>query len=187
MYQSTFLVNRQMITDPTQINKALSRYSSIDGEAFNNFFYRLEWYRIGISIPMLVYSKKMPSFQLVPECQLNHTEELAVLPQDLKEVKFKIFIIPYKQASKNEDLDFDFIQNWFQKKIKTVAEIIEAEFGPNNRIYYKSNSNSQKMNQIQSYSLRGKLKVLDSTKLEEIRQLPLGYYQELGCGLLLLE
>ena len=176
-----------MITEPSQIMTSLSLYKDNDGNKFENFFYRLEWYRIGISIPMDLYSAKMPVFQLRPECQLTHSEKLQELPKDLDEGYFKIFIIPYKTATKNEDLDSDFINNWFKKQIKGAASVIESEFGPNNRLYYKKRPDDKELSQIQSYSLKGKLKVIDSQKLELIRSKPLGYYKELGCGLLLLD
>ena len=102
MYHSTFLVNRQMITEVSQIKSSLERYLSKDGGPIKGFFYRLEWYKIGISIPMDVYSEKMPIFQLRPECQLTHSEELLKLPLDSDEINFKLFAIPYKTAEKNE-------------------------------------------------------------------------------------
>ena len=100
MYHSTFLVNRQMITDLSQIMTSLSLYKDNDGNKFENFFYRLEWYRIGISIPMDLYSEKMPAFQLRPECQLTHSEKLQELPQDSDEIYFKIFIRIFHNAQK---------------------------------------------------------------------------------------
>ena len=176
-----------MITDQSQIETSLSLYKNTDGNQFKDFFYRLEWYRIGISIPMDLYSEEMPVFQLRPECQLTHSEKLQDLPKDIDEIYFRIFIIPYKVASKNEDLDLDIINNWFKKQIKGAATLIESELGPNNRIYYKKNPDDKELSQIQSYSLKGKLKVIDVKKLEKIRSKPLGYYKELGCGLLLLD
>ena len=176
-----------MITDASQIKEALCRYSSTDGKPMGNFFYRLEWYRIGISVSMEVYSSEMPAFQLRPECQLTKTEILPELPDDLEEINFKIFVIPYKNAVKNEDLELDTLNSWLQKKLKGAATIINSEFGANNRIYYKAKPDATNLKQIQSYSLKGKLKCLDVNKLESIRQKPLGYYDDLGCGLLLLE
>lgn len=187
MYHSTFLVNRQMITDPGQIKSALMKYSSTDGTTFSDFFYRLEWYRIGISIPMDVYSTKEPLLKLVPECQLTGTGMLEDLSPDTDVYDFKIFIIPYKNTDKNEDLDHSFINSWLQKKLGNNAKIIESELGPNNRIYYKTNPTDAIMEQIQSYTLRGKLKCKNLKKLDEIRQKPIGYYHELGCGLLMIE
>ena len=187
MYHSTFLVNRQMITEPSQIKSSLERYLSKEGGPIKGFFYRLEWYRIGISIPMDVYSEKMPLFQLRPECQLTHSEKLSKLTSDVDEIKFKLFAIPYKRVEKNEDLDLEFFKKWFQKKIKGVASLVSLELGPNNRIYYKQKPNDTSLSQIQSYSLKGVLKCIDVEKLEALRQKPLGYYDNLGCGLLMLE
>ena len=187
MYHSTYLVNRQMITDPSQVKTALSQYLSADGEKMTNFFYRLEWYRIGISIPMDVYSEKMPVLQLRPECQLTHCEKLADLPENTDIISFKLFAIPFKAAAKNEDLDDEFLKSWFIKQLKDSAEIETIEYGPNNRLYYKTKPEDTEIKQIQSYTLRGELKCLDTKKLDSIRQKPLGYYDNLGCGLLLLE
>ncbi len=176
-----------MITDPSQIMTSLSHYKDTEGNHFKDFFYRLEWYRIGISIPMDLYSEKMPAFELRPECQLTNSEKLQELTTNQKEFYFRIFIIPYKTADKNEDLEYDFINSWFEKQIKGAATIINSELGPNNRIYYKKKPDDKELKQIQSYSLKGKLKVIDIQKLEKIRSKPLGYYKELGCGLLLLD
>ena len=187
MYHSTYLVNRQMITDPSQVKTALSKYVTAGGETMTNFFYRLEWYKIGISIPMDVYSEKMPVLQLRPECQLTHCEKLPELPADTDKIGFKIFIIPYKTASKNEDLSEDFIKSWFEKQLKSSATIIDSELGPNNRLYYRLKPEDTEIKQIQSYTLRGHLKCNDVKKLDKIRCKPLGYYDDLGCGLLLLE
>lgn len=186
MYHSKYLVNRQMITDPSQIKKSLSQYLSSDGKPMQNFFYRLEWYRIGISIPMDVYSEKMPTFQLRPECQLTQSELLDNLPVETDEINFKIFVVPYKNPSKNENLELSFINSWFQKKLKKSAKVIYSELGPNNRIYYKNNPDLSKLNQVQSYTLRGKLKCLDVKQLDTLRRKPFGYYDDLGCGLLML-
>ena len=49
------------------------------------------------------------------------------------------------------------------------------------------NPNSTNIKQIQSYTLKGHLKVLDVKKLDKLRCKPFGYYDDLGCGLLLLE
>ena len=187
MYHSTYLVNRQMITDPSQVKTALSRYVTAGGEKMSNFFFRLEWYRIGISIPMDVYSEKMPVLQLRPECQLTHCEKLPELPADTDKIGFKIFIIPYKTAAKNEDLSEDFIKSWFIKQLKESASLLDAELGPNNRLYYRTKPEDTEIKQIQSYTLKGHLKVNDVKKLDKIRCKPLGYYDDLGCGLLLLE
>ena len=188
MYHCTYLVNRQMITEPSQIVTSLQKYvSEEDGKPMTNFQYRLEWYRIGISIPMDVYSEKRPVLQLRPECQLTSVEELESLPENLKEASFKIFIVPHKSLEKNEDLDQAFIEKWFQNKLKGIAEITDSTFGPNNRIYFKANPGDEAMTQLQSYTLRGELKVKDSTKLEALRRKPIGYYSELGCGMLMIE
>ena len=187
MYHSTYLVNRQMIREPSQIKVSLKRYFSKDGKPMDNFFYRLEWYRIGISIAMDVYSDKMPEFQLRPECQLTHTEKLLPIPSDTDEINYKLFVIPYKTPEKNEDLDIDFFKTWLEKKLKSIADILSLELGPNNRIYYKKKPEETSLRQIQSYSLKGRLKIKDVSKLENLRSKPLGYYDDLGCGLLLLE
>ena len=187
MYHSTFLLNRQMITELSQIMTSLSHYKDRDGNPLKNIFYRLEWYKIGISIPMDLYSDNMPVFELRPECQLTHSEKLQELPSDLDEINFKIFIIPYKTADKNEDLDHDFICDWLSKQLKGAATIVNSEFGPSNRLYYKKKPDSKVLSQIQSYSLKGKLKTIDVKKLEKLRSKPLGYYKELGCGLLFLD
>ena len=176
-----------MITDPSQIPLSLNQYLATDGKNIGKFLYRLEWYRIGISIPMDVYSEKMPVFQLRPECQLTHSEELPKLTSKEEEKKFKIFVIPYKTADKNEDLNEDFLKSWFEKKIKGAAKLLTLEVGPNNRIYYKKKPEDKTLKQVQSYSLKGVLKCLDIKKLEKLRQSPIGYYDDLGCGLLLLD
>ncbi len=176
-----------MITEVSQIKSSLEKYLSNEGGPIKGFFYRLEWYKIGISIPMDVYSEKMPIFQLRPECQLTHSEELSKLPLDTDEIKFKLFAIPFKTAEKNEDLDCEYFKKWFQKKIKGAASLVSLELGPNNRIYYKQKPKDASLSQIQSYSLKGILKCIDVEKLEALRQKPLGYYDNLGCGLLMFE
>lgn len=135
---------------------------------------------------MDVYSDKMPVFQLRPECQLTESAVLEDVPLGTDFIKFKIFVIPYKNPSKNEDLGLDFLKSWFQKKINKAADILDIELGANNRIYYKTKPEDTELKQIQSYSLIGKLKVKSVEVLNQIRQKPIGYYDNLGCGLLLL-
>ena len=188
MYHCTFLVNRQMITEPSQIKASLDKYISVeDGKPISDIQYRLEWYRIGISIPMDVYCSKRPSMQLRPECQITEIKEFEVLRGDVLEVNFKIFVIPFKNTEKNEELEEDFLKKWFTKQLKKSAAPTEIKFGPNNRIYYRAKAKDSGLSQIQSYSLSGKLRVIDSEKLEKIISAPVGYYSELGCGLLLLD
>lgn len=176
-----------MITEPSQIKTSLEKYVSAEDGKPLHFLYRLEWYRIGISIPMDVYCDKEPALQIRPECQLTNTEEFSVLSEEADEVSFKLFAVPYKTAKKNEDLENEFLEEWLKKELKGVAQLDSIEFGANNRIYYKSKPSDSTLSQIQSYSLKGRLKVIDREKLFELLKTPVGYYPELGCGMLLIE
>ena len=160
MYASRFLLNRQKIINPPEIQTAVASYfSNLPVDTQPEFFYRLEWYKIGISVPFTVYSKTAPVMHLMPECQLLETAELAELT-DCKYYDFAIFAAP------------PFEGDWDPVKDRT---------GPNNRVYYEV---SGEQRQLQTVTINGTLEVKNLARLEKIRQQPLGTHPELGCGLL---
>ncbi len=187
MFVSKYLVNRQRITDAGKIQPALDKYFPDAKGKSSKCFFRLEWYRIGISIPMIAYSNEYPKQELRPECQLIEVEELQPISAKTQELNFKVFIAPSKSLEKCEDWEDEDIVKFLGKKLEGCAEIISSEVGPNNRLYFKSSPEDVNMTQLQVYNIKGKIKVLDVKKLDKLRSKPLGYHPELGLGLLLLE
>jgi len=178
MYKSKLLLNRQKIFNPVEIYQALSSY-------FNGpekLFYRLEWYKIGVVVPMLMYSSTRPLIKAFPECQLLESSELEVLPDDLEQADFAVFAVP-DLKKKWDTTDTDLLTEWLQKKLKSAAEIVDISFGPNNCIYYNQNETEH---QLQTVTMKGKLRINDTSKLDNLRRSPVGLSHELGCGLLLI-
>lgn len=179
MYKSKLLLNRQKIFNPVEIYQALSSYFPAPEKPF----YRLEWYKIGVVVPMLMYSKNRPVIKQFPECQLLETTELENIPRDLKEAGFSIFAVP--DLKKDWDTtDSDLITGWLQKKLKSAADISEVSFGPNNCLYYNVNEIEH---QLQTVTIKGQLQIRNAAKLDEIRKAPIGLSPELGCGLLQID
>lgn len=183
MYISKFLLNRQKILNPPEIYTAVASYfSDLPENEAPKFFYRLEWYKIGISVPFSVYSKTAPVMRLMPECQLLETNELTPLA-DQKYYDFALFAAPPFKKELEPMADEKQIIDWLQGELKDSAIIVNHKLGPNNRICYESKG---KQLQLQTVSINGTLQVNDLARLDRLRQTPLGKSSELGCGLLQL-
>lgn len=186
MYVSKFLLNRQKIFNPWQIHEFLQSHFTQTGlVAGKDYIYRLEWYKIGISVPVLVYSQHRPEMRVCKEFQLFECEERAnMLESQAARKEFSIFLVPDFAAEFCPENDFDKILTWFKKKLKGAAEIEEIESGPNNCIYYDIDEKSYSQ---QTITLKGTLKITNPAKLEKLLQTAIGQKPELGCGLLLLK
>jgi hypothetical protein len=181
MFVSKLLLNRQKIFNPAEIFQAISSYFSGSRKKSPAFFYRLEWYKIGVVVPVLVYSESRPEMKRFPECQLLETTEISPVTGS-NELDYSIFAVP--DIGKDWDtLDHELLQNWLQNKLNQAAIISSCQLGPNNCLYYEKNGKEQRQ---QTVTMRGTLQVTDPERLEAIRRKPLGLAQELGCGLLLL-
>jgi len=181
MYASRFLLNRQKIINPPEIQTAVASYfSNLPVDTQPEFFYRLEWYKIGISVPFTVYSKTAPVMHLMPECQLLETAELAELT-DCKYYDFAIFAAPPFEGDWDPVKDEKRVIKWLEGELKGAGCILNHRTGPNNRVYYEV---SGEQRQLQTVTINGTLEVKNLARLEKIRQQPLGTHPELGCGLL---
>lgn len=183
MYVSKFLLNRQKILNPSEIYTAVASYfSDLPKNEEPEFFYRLEWYKIGISVPFSVYSKTAPIMRLMPECQLLETNDLTSL-DDQKYYDFALFAVPPFKKEWDPMADEKQIIDWLQGELKGSATIVNHKLGPNNRICYEDKG---KHHQLQTVSINGTLQVTNLAKLDQLRQAPLGKNAKLGCGLLQL-
>ncbi|MBU1108748.1 MAG: hypothetical protein KKB51_18880 [Candidatus Riflebacteria bacterium] len=184
---SKFLLNRQKIVNPTGINAAISSHLSHIAEqppkSAAEFFYRLEWYKIGISVPFIVYSQTAPVMRVMPECQLLETKQLEPL-EDQKYFDFSLFAVPPFKHDWDPATDEKKIVAWLKKELTGAATLLDQRFGPNNRIYYEVEGEHR---QQQTVTITGTLQAQDIKKLDLIRRFPLGKYSELGCGLLYLQ
>ena len=182
MFVSKFLLNRQKIVNPPDIHRAVASYFAGQAPETARFLYRLEWYKIGISVPFTVYSETSPVMQLLPECQLFETTELKAL-EDQKYQDFALFAAPPFDNDWDPVADENKIINWLKKELAGAATIVNYKLGPNNHLYYEVDGEHQ---QQQTVSINGTLQVKDRSKLDLLRQSPLGRCIELGCGLLQL-
>lgn len=176
MYLSKFLINRQKILDYCAINNALKAYF---GRA-SDYFYRFEWYKIGVSVPVKVISKTMPEPKLVPECRLYETGELPLIKSNSK-LKFSIFAVPNFANADNACDNETKAKNWLNKELKNSAYITECGFGPNNCLYYSENGVEK---HLQTITISGFLKVKNFEEFNKIRCKALGKFRHLGCGFL---
>ncbi|MDD2998313.1 MAG: type I-E CRISPR-associated protein Cas6/Cse3/CasE [Erysipelotrichia bacterium] len=185
MYQSKFLINRQKIFNPCDIRAALSSYfAHLSQHQRDSFFYRLEWYKIGVVIPLIVYSKGRPEMKIMPECQLLETGRLSELPADTKTLGFSIFAVPPFLSATASSIDEKQVTEWLQNELSGAAVICDSTFGPNNCIYFEKDGNEC---QQQTVTIKGNITITDLRQLEAIRCTPLGQAVELGCGLLHLQ
>ncbi len=183
-FQNKFLLNRQKIFNPLEIHSAVASYfTHLPTADRQKFFYRLEWYKIGISVPMLVYSEFKPQMQLMPECQLLETSELVALPVSAKEYDFSIFAVPGKDANLENEINEPEVINWLQNYLDGAATVTEAGLGPNNCLYYQKKDREHHQ---QTVTIKGSLRANDAIRLDLLRRQPAGNCSELGCGLLLL-
>ena len=184
MYQSRFLLNRQKIFNPLDIHTAIaSHLGHLPAAERGGFFYRLEWYRIGISVPMLVYSNARPLMKVMPECQLLETTRLEQLPAHASSLAFMLFAVPEPASAIENSIDEKAVADWLQKQLGEAATLTDTQFGPNNCLYYQKSDGEH---QQQTVSIKGTMKVNDLASLETLRRQPLGACSELGCGLLYL-
>lgn len=185
MYQSKFLLNRQKIFNPLEIHAAVASYfKHLPAASQWEFFYRLEWYKIGVVVPFTVYSSEKPLMKLMPECQLLDSNSLDELPADTETFAFAIFAVPTIKTGNDSQLDENAINDWLKKELAGAATINDTTFGPNNCLYYEKDGVDC---QQQTVTIKGSLKVKDRKKLDKIRRQPIGLCAELGCGMLYLE
>lgn len=184
MYVSKFLLNRQKIVNPAGISAAIASHLAEPApDRLPRFFYRLEWYKIGISVPFTVYSETAPTMRVMPECQLLETRLLEPL-EEQKYQDFSLFAVPPFNHDWDPSADEKKIIAWLKKELTGAATILDQRFGPNNRIYYEVEGEHR---QQQTVTITGTLQVQDCKKLDQIRRKPLGNCSELGCGLLQLQ
>lgn len=184
MYQSKFLLNRQKIFNPLEIHTAIaSHFAHLPKAERDRFFYRLEWYKIGVVVPMLVYSAARPEMKLMPECQLIESGPLTELPASADQLNFALFAVPGSEIELEGEIDEKNVADWLQQKLKGAAAVTETAFGPNNCIYYQKNDEEHHQ---QTVTIKGTLKVKNIARLEKLRRKPLGQCPELGCGMLYL-
>lgn len=181
-YCSKYLLNRQKIIRPDQIFKAIEKYFEYLPENKRKFIYRVEWFHMGISVPVTVYSKMQPLMQVFKECQMYELNQLEELPNNGSEMNFSIFVVPSKN---NKEYDEATLNKWFEKKLDGIAQIKKIEFGPNNCIYYTKDDDTQES--LQTYTIKGRLKIVNGDELEKIREKCIGYYSQFGVGLLELK
>jgi hypothetical protein len=186
MFVSKFLLNRQKIFNSWEIHRVLeSHFPGVEMIAGQDYLYRLEWYKIGISVPVLVYSKQRPEMRVCKEFQLFECEECpSLLPADMTECEFSIFLVPDFATDFCPEHDFEKILAWFKEKLEGSAEIMTSESGPNNCIYYDLQDKSYSQ---QTINLKGTLQIKNRKKLEKLLHTAIGLKPELGCGLLLLK
>ena len=186
MYISKFLLNRQKIFNPWQIHEVLeSHFENTSPVAGRDYIYRLEWYKIGISVPVMVYSNIRPKMRVCKEFQLFECEKCEnLLPKHTQSKDFSIFLVPDFATDFCPEEDFERIVKWLKSKLKDAAEIEKAEAGPSNCIYYDIGEKSYSQ---QTINLQGTLLIKDREKLEKLLQTAIGQKAELGCGLLLLK
>ena len=184
MYQSKFLLNRQKIFNPWEIKDSLASYLP---ETHNipglHFIYRLEWYRIGVVVPLLMYSVKKPEMQILKECQLievSEMEKLELAQNDYTD--FSIFCSPDFE-NWNADNEEEIV-SWLGKKLEKAGTIEEYSFGPNNTVYYDKDD---KKFDFPTVTINGELKIKHPQELEKLRKQCFGKGAELGCGLLLIK
>ncbi len=181
MYQSQFLLNRQKITSPIDIYPAIAGYfSHLRADRRGKIFYRLEWYRIGIVVPLLVYSDSLPLMQRLPACQLTTTADLPDLPKSADQLEFSLFAVP--DSRHKDTADESAAVRWLQKQLGSSAILTDTKIGPNNCLYFSIDGDER---QQQTVTIKGTMQVCDRAGLEKIRRHPLGDCIELGCGLLM--
>ena len=182
VYCSKYLLNRQKIINPVDIFKAIQKYFEYLPESKRKFIYRIEWFHMGISVPVIVYSKMQPLMQIFKECQMYELKQLEDLPKNGSELQFSIFVVPSKS---NKEYNEESLLKWFTKKLDSVAKILKIDYGPNNCIYYPKEDGTQTC--IQTYTLKGILKVINREGLDKLREKSIGCYAEFGTGLLELK
>jgi hypothetical protein len=184
MYVSKFLLNRQKIFDPIGISAAIESHFGGRSKPGKDYIYRLEWYKIGVSVPVIVYSSNMPKMRVNKEFQLLETRKASpIKTSEDNTAKFSIFLVPDFIDYFEPDTDFEKISNWFSKKLENAGKILEVDHGPDNCIFYRQN---QKEHKQQTITLKGKIEIKNSDRLEQLCSKPVGTRADLGCGLLYL-
>lgn len=183
MYASKFLLNRQKMFNPAEIIGAIGSYFETEqAEPGIDYFYRLEWYKIGVVVPVIVYSKFMPKMKVMKELQLFESIHMPQLPDESK-VRFSLFAVPDGFDFSDPVEQMPLIENWLKQKLNGAAKISTIANGPNNCLFYNIDGKEHK---LQTVTLNGTLEIIDYSKLNQLRTKPLGLRPELGCGLLLL-
>jgi hypothetical protein len=183
MYISKFLLNRQKIFNPAEISAVIESYLQKDArEPGKDYIYRLEWYKIGVVVPVLVYSTTLPEMRVQKEFQLIEAGmgKLADVKKGNK-TNFSVFLVPDFKKNISIDDDFEEICEWFKHELKYAAIVKEIDHGPDNCIFYEINSKNLKQ---QTITLHGQLAVTNAAKLEKLCSQAIGQCAELGCGLL---
>lgn len=185
MFVSKFLLNRQKIFNPWQIHQAIeSHFPSEKMVAGRDYLYRLEWYRIGISVPVLVYSQRPVQPMLCKEFQLIDTVgRETIFDRQRSDADFSIFLVPDFSKDFCPADDFDRIVDWFGNRLCSAATIEMIEHGPDNCLYYEVNGENHSQ---QTITLKGKIRIQDHKALESLQNSCIGQMPELGCGLFLL-
>lgn len=183
MFVSKYLLNRQKIFNTWQIHKAIETYFPENNrKAGIDYVYRLEWYKIGVVVPIIVFSKTRPSADILKECQLFEVEERNLSPiEEGKEVEFSIFLVPSFSNQFDPESDFKKTRKWFDNELKGAAKIVDLKHGPDNCLYYDIEDQSFTQ---QTTTLKGKMVVMNHEKLELVCSSCIGSFPELGCGLL---
>lgn len=186
MFQSKFLLNRQKIFNPWEIHLCLKDYLPTSAnETGKDFFYRLEWYKIGVVVPLIMYSKACPETKILEECQIFETKEIDVIAANKgTKLEFSLFAHPKLSHEWDAQDDEEEILEWFTNKAKKAGKVSNLKTGPNNTVYYENNDIK---NSFHTVSISGLLEVNSVKELTKLVSQPIGLGAEFGCGLLLLK
>ncbi|MFZ5952990.1 MAG: type I-E CRISPR-associated protein Cas6/Cse3/CasE [Candidatus Rifleibacteriota bacterium] len=186
MFISKFMLNRQKILNNWQIHQFIeSHFPGREVKAGCDYLYRLEWYKIGVVIPVLVYSRLRPEMRVCKEFQLIECEEKQQLfDHRIKNAEFSLFLVPDERSDFDPAEDFDKITSELNKKLKGLAKLEDIAQGPNNCIYYDVDETGFFQ---QTITLNGSIQIKDPEGLQEKIMEGFGRRPELGCGLLLIK
>ncbi len=187
MFASKFLLNRQKIFNPIEILNCIKNFlTDKKAKPGNDFFYRLEWYRIGVSVPILVYSKQRP--ELVVMKEFKFLESTEITQPDWKigdEISFSIFIHPEIKIDWESPEDSEeAAEIWLKKQLKAAGDIEIQRTGPHNTVYYEV---GEEKKSFPTLTFNGAIKIKSPEKLFKISCKPIGKGAEFGCGLLFLK
>lgn len=186
MFASKFLLNRQKVFNPWEIHLKLKDYLPRQSNKTGlDYFYRLEWYKIGVVVPLIMYSKIAPETKVVEECQIYETKPIENLNiKKGRSINFSLFASPDIKKEWDAHDDEKLIFDWFADKISDAGKVENLKLGPNNTVYYEKKN---KKLSFPTVTISGSIIVKSSEELDKIRCRSLGKGTELGCGLLLLE
>lgn len=186
MFQSKFLLNRQKIFNPWEIHLCLKNYLPANAnKPGKDFFYRLEWYKIGVVVPLIMFSKACPETKVLEECQIFETKEFDVInEQPGSKLEFSLFAHPNFKHKWDAQDDEELIFEWFKDKTKEAGKVTNLKTGPNNTVYYEKDD---KKHSFQTVTISGILEVNSVKELNKLASKPIGLGAEFGCGLLLIK